>query len=377
MIIRIFTIISLTLIFFSNMNAQINFDSPNSVQISRNIYNGTDIIDSKLYETDQKGKSLFISDINNTIFFDNFLNQKIHPFHNFDSLSSSNDINTSRLVIVSGGLVGLFVGFHFYQMNAWWKNERGPFHVQDDPDYALKIDKAGHFYGGMMSAKLGTGLADWVGYDQRTSAWIGAAIGSLWELYIEFEDGFGKNWGFSPSDATADVLGAFYPVAQEYWEPLRSFNVKFSYLPSKQLNETSSTGNKKIIFDDYEGHTYWLRVDILNLLPEETKKEIPDYLKWLQIAFGYGLRNYNGEEESVGHNVTDRELYIALDYNFEKLLNIDTEFFRSLKSSSVARSAAKIFDFFHFPSPAVRFTFPGKLSKSPTHPIIYGFYFSM
>jgi hypothetical protein len=166
------------------------------------------------------------------------------------------------------------------------------------------------------------------------------------------------DWGFSPTDFASDVLGAFFPVAQEYWEPLRAINLKFSYLPSADLTHgTWKHGifvKKDTFIDDYQGQMFWLTINVNHYLPKDYKKYWPD---WLQLAFGYGLSRWDGDEEASLRHVTDKELWISLDYDIEKLPG-DGELLRLLK---------KLFNQFHLPAPAIRLT-PG--------PIWYGLFFA-
>lgn len=255
-----------------------------------------------------------------------------------------------RLAIVGGGTAAAVVGFHFYQMNAWWKDLRGPFHIQDDWEYALHIDKAGHIYGGYILTHIATSMLDWVGVGEKNSVWFGATLGALYQLYVEFEDGFGLQWGFSPGDAMGDVIGAYYPVAQYYAPVLRNFNFKLSYVPTYELihEKPSSYGHKpNIMIDDYEGQTYWLSVNVHGLLPEGAK---PYWPEWLGFAVGFSVKKLNG----IGGG--EREFFLSLDYDLTKLPG-DGWLWNGIK---------RALNFIHFPAPAIR--------VAPTA-IYYGLYF--
>ncbi len=269
--------------------------------------------------------------------------------HANDTTSKKQEIDKVKFSILTGSLLGVGVWFHFKQQNAWWKGIRGPFNIRDDWDYACQLDKAGHFFGGMITARTVTECYYWTGVDRNTSLWIGAACGAAWQTYVEIEDGFSRDWGFSPTDFASDILGAFYPVAQEFWVPLRSINLKFSYLPSSDLKTgTWKRGKfvkKDTFIDDYQGQMFWLTVNINDFLPKDYKKYWP---AWLQLAIGYGLSKWDGDEEAMGRRVTDKELWLSFDYDIEKLPG-DSEFLRLLK---------KLFNQFHLPAPAVRIT-PG------------------
>src|SRR5512143_3433363 len=44
-------------------------------------------------------------------------------------------VDGGRLAIVCGALAITVGGLHIYQENAWWKGQRGSFHVVPDPEY--------------------------------------------------------------------------------------------------------------------------------------------------------------------------------------------------------------------------------------------------
>jgi hypothetical protein len=256
-----------------------------------------------------------------------------------------------RAAIVGGVLGATVTGIHIYQRNAWWEGQRGPFHFQDDPDYALNVDKAGHFYGGAFGSFLGQKSLEWSGASRSTAVWGGFAMGALFQLYVEFEDGFARDWGFSPGDAYANVLGAAWPVVQHYVPVASHFQPKFSYWPSQALIDGTHPGNA---IDDYEGQTYWMGVHVHGLLPRSWQSYWP---KWLGIALGVSIRNMPHFDPEADPGALQRNLIIALDYDMREIIPGDTWLLQALKEA---------LNHIHFPSPAIRI--------SPDF-IAYGFYF--
>ncbi len=255
---------------------------------------------------------------------------------------------------IVGGVLGAAVtGIHIYQQNAWWKDQRTSFHFQNDADYALNVDKAGHFFGGAFGSFLGRKSLEWSGASKTTAVWGGFALGALFELYVEFEDGFARDWGFSPGDATADVIGAAWPLAQHYVPGMEFVQPKFSYFPSQALLDGNHDGN---MIDDYEGQTFWMGIHVHGLLPRSWK---PYWPEWLGIAVGVSVRNMpirvNGTV-TYG-NPLERNIILALDYDVTKIIPGDTWLLVALKEA---------LNFIHFPSPAIRI--------SPNF-VSYGLYF--
>ena len=54
-------------------------------------------------------------------------------------------------------------------------------------------------------------------------------------MYVEIEDGYGANWGFSPGDAIADVVGASYYLGQYYFPVLKHIQPRVSYWPTDKV----------------------------------------------------------------------------------------------------------------------------------------------
>lgn len=259
----------------------------------------------------------------------------------------SSVVNPARLAIVGGSVLGVMAGIHIYQSNGWWKDNRRSFHFREDLKYALHVDKLGHFYGASVITFLMSKAFQWTNYPERTSLLLGAGVSTLFQTYVEVQDGFSE-WGFDRVDFAADVAGAWYPVAQHFYPPLQDFNLKFSYRPSQNINQPGAfTGQKHLLMDDYEGQTLWLSLKINNLLPESLERYWPDFLG---LAVGYGARDINSTNPY-------RVYFIGLDYDMTKIIPNDTAFLRGL---------GEALNFIRLPAPAIRIS-PGT--------VWYGMYF--
>jgi Predicted periplasmic lipoprotein (DUF2279) len=223
-------------------------------------------------------------------------------------------IDYVKFGLITGATIGAFWWLHNYQKNAWWSDQRGEFHFANDWDYAMSADKLGHFFDGALVQAIYRGAFEWAGFSPTASVWIGAAFSIAYMTDIEIEDGFATQWGFSPGDQLMNVTGALYPVAQYYWSPLRSFNMKWSYCPSEDL----SSGNKNGAFlDDYNGQTFWFSVNVQDLLPKKSKSSWPDYLN---IVTGYGVNHYTDFDKRYA------DYYIGLDLNWERIIPGESKF---------------------------------------------------
>ncbi len=250
---------------------------------------------------------------------------------------------------------GLFAIQHQLQLNTIWK-EQTDFKIYEDGIYALYSDKAGHIFGTYLTAYLVQESLLISGFSWELSAIISTAAGLAYTTYVEILDGFGKNWGFSPSDFYADVVGAGLFIGQYYVPFLQNFTPKFMYFPARWFNANHRIPHDAFI-DDYSSHTLWLTVNLYNLLPESAKKY---WLSWLDISFGYAARDlcaagYDCPEKNAkafydkyGNVMVygNPKYIIALDFNLIKLLPDDGSFWNWLKQS---------LNYFKLPSPAVEF----------------------
>lgn len=265
---------------------------------------------------------------------------------------NATNINWTRASIVGGALTATVVGLNIYQRNAWWSGQRQPFHVVEDDIYARNVDKAGHLFGGAFGSFVGTKSLQWSGIAEEPSVVCGSLMGILFELYVEFEDGFAKDWGFSPGDAKADVLGGLFPIAQYYIPPLQHFQLQFQYFPSKEMRNGEHPGG--IFIDDYDGQTMWMAVHVAEFMPNTWKKYWPE---WLGIAFGVSLRNQKLANDKNDPRYMERNFLLGFDFDWTKILPGNSWLMRTLKQA---------LNFLHFPTPAIRF--------APNY-IAYGLYY--
>jgi hypothetical protein len=240
--------------------------------------------------------------------------------------------------LVLGAIGGVFLGsgiaVHIYQRNAWWKDQRHTFRFNNDWDYALGIDKVGHFYAGSLLAHAFSAGLEAGDISAEKSAIYGSIASFLFELYVEIEDGYGPNWGFSPGDAVGDFLGAAFTLGQYYVPFLKNFHPRFSYIPTQKYRDGLHPGN---MIDDYEGQKYWMAFRMKNLLPEVVSQYWPSFL---MLSVGMGVKGLDGSGGGT------REFYIAFDLDAEEL-PLYGRGWQFVKNT---------LNYFHFPMPGIRIT---------------------
>lgn len=254
--------------------------------------------------------------------------------------------------ILGGVYAGVFVLQHVGQMNTIWK-DRTNFRFLEDGNYGLYVDKLGHFYGCYTTSYISREAFMWAGFSRESSVWYGALLGLSYSTYVEILDGYGINWGFSPSDFYFDVAGTAFSVAQYYVPFLQNFSPKFQYIPSNWFGERKRVPSE-IFIDDYSSQVFWLSANVHNMLPQSLKDYWPS---WLQLSFGYTARNLcvPGYKECEGKqydvmlpNVSGDPKYIlALDYDLVKLLPEGGSFWNWLRQS---------LNLIKLPSPAIEFS---------------------
>ncbi len=220
-----------------------------------------------------------------------------------------------------------------YYANTWWRENAREFRFANDWDYALWIDKYGHFYGTYLLAHAFSIGLEGANVRGDLAAIYGSTAALLFQLYVEYEDGYGPKWGFSPGDAVSDVLGAGYSVAQYYFPYLKNFQPRLSYWPTKELINGEKEDHN--IMDDYEGQKMWLGFRMKRLLPDKLAQYWPSFM---MLSVGMGVSDLDG---SGGGN---RDIYIALDLDAEEL-PLHGNFWQVVKNT---------LNYLHFPMPGVR-----------------------
>jgi len=234
-------------------------------------------------------------------------------------------------------VAAIFIVQHQMQQNTIWK-ETGPFRILEDWQWTWGLDKAGHFFGGYATSYFFTEILLGIGFSWELGTITGAALGLLYTSYVEVLDGFSKDFGFSPTDFYADFAGAGFHLLQYYIPVLQNFNPKFMYVNPAWIGEKHRMPHDSFI-DDYSAQTFWLSVNVHNLLPEKAKPFWPD---WLELTLGYGVFSLCAPGSGCNTDISipfsdaaygNRSLLIGLDYNLVKLLPDGGSFWNWVKQS--------------------------------------------
>ena len=268
-------------------------------------------------------------------------------------------LHSGRLWLVGGSLFTANAGIMGYYFATFYNDDyarRAPFHTFDDWYNAdLNVDKLGHIWGTQTYTHALYHIFRWTRMRETPAMLWSSSVALLFQLEMEVTDGLYEKWGFSWWDMGANAVGAAWPNLQRAVPELQSVNLKMSYHPSPSVKKGWIEHD---YLRDYDGFTYWLTLSVEDVLPAGARPYWPD---WLGIAVGYGAnRTMLGDgvyNSAGGVGQGEQEWYIALDYDFRKIIPGDTAFLRFVRES---------LNLFHWPAPAIRIT---------PSAIYYGLYF--
>lgn len=217
-------------------------------------------------------------------------------------------IRPYTLAAIGLAYTGAIYALHVYQKQTLW-NQRGDFHFMEDGNYADWVDKFGHGYGAYTMSYYSGEVLRGAGVQAEAAQWYGSLLGLAYQLYIEVEDGYARDWGFSPSDAYSNTAGAAYHLLQWYVPVLQNFTPKWLYTPASSIGEKSRLFGSNFN-DDYSSSTFYLSAKVYNLLPTSAQKY---WVPWLNVGVGYATRALNLPEQ-------DRKYIVMLDYDLVEML---------------------------------------------------------
>lgn len=253
--------------------------------------------------------------------------QKINSFKNYP-------YNKKRIQLVAAANIAGYGGA-LVALNAIWyaKYPRSGFHFFNDNAEWLQMDKAGHVYSAYLESNASMEMWRWAGLPRKERIWIGGLSGVAYQSIIEILDGFSAEYGFSPGDFAANILGSATFVAQELaWDEQR-IKIKFSFHRKNygeadldaRANDLYGKTEAERFIKDYNAQSYWVSANIHSFFPEA---KLP---RWLNISVGYGAEGMFGARSNIavaknGNVIFDRsdirryrQWYLSPDVDFTKI----------------------------------------------------------
>ena len=256
-----------------------------------------------------------------------------------DSVDVQPEIKPLRLAgVASFTLVAYGAAYGFVFKKGWWGDKGRGFHFENDFDYALNLDKLGHFAAGVVIGETFYEGYRWAGASEFQSYLFAGVTALATHIAIDIKDGFAPTWGFSIFDVLSGGIGGFLPMAERYVPLFKYIDLKWSYwINSNAYYNQDHQASDGIFTDDYVNQTFWLSVKPYRLLPEAARKYYPS---WLAIAVGLSI----DDGVFTGARNPHREVYLAFDY--------DLEAFRP--QSRLARTIVKALNYFKLPAPTIQ-----------------------
>ncbi|ACX76649.1 hypothetical protein FSU_0335 [Fibrobacter succinogenes subsp. succinogenes S85] len=257
-----------------------------------------------------------------------------------DPTDIKSEIEPAKLFgVASLTLIAYGAAYGFVFEKGWWDDNGGRgFHWENDFDYALNLDKFGHFAAGVVIGESFYEGYRWAGASEFQSYLFAGLTALATHIAIDIKDGFAPSWGFSIFDVLSGGLGGFLPMAERYVPVFKYIDLKWSYwINSNAYYDQEHQASGGVFTDDYVNQTFWLSVKPYRLLPESARRYYPS---WLAFAIGLSI----DDKVFTGEPHPRREVYLALDY--------DLEAFRP--QSRLARYLVKMLNYFKLPAPTIQ-----------------------
>ena len=213
----------------------------------------------------------------------------------------------------------LYAGTLYGLSKSWYQNPLTEFSIKDDFHEWKQMDKVGHVYMAYQISRHTAELYQKTGISPKQAAIYGAIAGVIFQTPIEILDGFSPDYGFSPSDMAANIIGSGLYLGQfTLWREQRILP-KFSFSPSPLAQVRPELLGKNLSeqwLKDYNGQTYWFSAS-----PASFAKGT-SWPPWLCLSVGYGIQNMVAAEVPKSAEfgfIPYRQYSLSLDIDFTKI----------------------------------------------------------
>lgn len=244
---------------------------------------------------------------------------------------------------------GLYLGTIYGLSKSWYKNKLTRFTVKDDTYEWLQMDKMGHLYTSYQIARHTAALYKTTGISKRQMLVYGAVSGVIFQTPIEILDGFSPDYGFSPGDMVANILGSTLYLGQiALWDEVR-IQPKFSfhYTPlSKVRPELLGSNRYESWLKDYNGQTYWFSASPRSFFKGSK------WPAWLRLSIGYGIQDMVSAEP-------DRSIEMGYRPYRQYYLSVDIDLTKIKTKSKFVKTLGFLANSIKIPAPALQFSRKG------------------
>ncbi len=282
-----------------------------------------------------------------------------------DTVTKNSVYNRTRVKWVAAGNAVAYAGTLTGLSIMWYSNyPRSGFHFFNDDDEWLQVDKTGHMYSAYLISHASSELWRWAGLPRKKRIWIGGLSGMAYQSIIEILDGFSAEYGFSPGDFTANILGSAAFISQELAWDEQKIKIKFSAHPKRYAEPDLEARADKIfgksdierLLKDYNIQTYWLSGNVKSLFHSD------NWPAWLNLAVGYGAEGMFGARDNIGRDKEGNIIFDRSDIQRTRqwYLSPDIDFTKIKTKRKGVKVLLFILDSFKFPAPALELS-NGKL----------------
>lgn len=241
----------------------------------------------------------------------------------------------SKIVYVSSAIGIGYVGSLITLQNVWYKEKyQEKFHLFNDGNNWLQMDKFGHGYTSYQLARGFSELYEWTGVSNKNATIIGSSISLSYLTCMEIMDGYSKDWGFSTWDITANIGGTALYIGQDLLFSKQIFLPKFSFHKTKYASlrpEVLGSNFGEQLLKDYNGQTYWISFSPGNLGANH-------FPKWLCLSLGYSAdAKIIGNSDYYLNYKAKREFLLSLDLDLSEINVKNTFLKRILKQINLVK----------------------------------------
>ncbi|MFC2107534.1 DUF2279 domain-containing protein [Bacteroidota bacterium] len=267
--------------------------------------------------------------------------------YNFPDTLNKKRLTALTVTIGASYLAGMVGLYHL-----WYKGyDQSSFHLFNDNDGWMQIDKLGHTTTAYTIGRLGYLAFRWTGMNEKKSIWIGGSLGFFFLTTVEIFDGFSQEWGASTGDIIANAAGSMLFISQQLLWKKQKIMMKYSFHTTKYAQYNPEQLGENFIqqaLKDYNGHTYWLSFNIKSFAFKNSK--LP---KWLSLSVGYGAKGMIG----AGSNPTEIDGKPIPHYNRTRqyFFAPEIDLSRIQTKSDFWNGFLDVIGFIKFPLPALEY----------------------
>lgn len=286
---------------------------------------------------------------------------KLEDSLNVSSSYKNNSYNKKRMKLVAGANIIGYGGALAGLSVIWYSQQpQSGFHFFNDDNEWLQVDKTGHMYSAYLESNASMELWRWAGIGRKKSIWMGGLSGVAYQSVIEILDGFSSEYGFSPGDFAANMLGSAAFISQELaWDEQR-IKIKFSChknnYHAQDLDARADQLYGKTLIErfikDYNAQSYWLSANIHSFFPGST---LP---RWLNVSAGYGANGMFGGTTNLALDKTGNVIFDRRDIKRYRqwYLSPDIDFTKIKTNKKGVKILLFVLNSFKFPAPALEYS---------------------